>query len=61
MIKQFDIVELVRVEYSCTLPDKYSTVEEFAEAEGIGAVFEASSHGEIIDYLEHNQETISES
>ena len=59
-VKYFDIVEVVRIRYSCNVPDEYESVKEFADKEGLGKVFENSSHEEILDYLESDENTISE-
>jgi len=59
-VKYFDIVEVVRIRYSCNLPEQYETVKDYVNAEGISVLFENSSHEEILDYLESDENTISE-
>ena len=59
-VKYFDIVEVVRIRYRCDVPDEYESVKEFADKEGLSKVFENSSHEEILDYLESDENTISE-
>ena len=59
-VKYFDIVEVVRIRYRCNVPDKYESVKDYVNTEGIGVLFENSSHEEIVDYLESDENTISE-
>jgi len=61
MIKYFDITETVIIRYRCNLPEKYGTVKEFADAEGLEKVFENSVYEEILEFLDSDENTISES
>ena len=59
--RYFDIVETVRILYSCYLPEDFEgTIAEYVEQYGLGSLFENSSHEEILDYLESDESSIRE-